>query len=85
MRCTGVLHQVDSRVVSPVTLALAEFAARHNDRPLLALVHGGGGLEWPKEIDGVRVVPSSLIAYPSWVLLVTEIHTEDDDVTHAGI
>lgn len=52
--------------------AVAACVARRGWRPALALVRPGGE-PWPEEIDGVRIEPSSTVAYATWMFLVQPV------------
>lgn len=77
MRHSGVLVQFDAAEaklppVERLRAAVAACVARRGWRPSLALVRPGGE-SWPEEVDGVRIEPSSTVAYASWLFLVQPI------------
>lgn len=83
-RYTGFMYQADATdarlgAVELVRAFIARYAATRGGRPDVALVHGG---EWPAEIDGVRMVPSPAIPYPTWAILVMAHSSSNTEEPH---
>jgi hypothetical protein len=84
---SGILYQsgpADAALdpVARLRAAVAEYETRHGKRPSLAVTKAADGL--PETVDGVRVMPSPSIPYPTWVLLVDETTEELHERLQAG-
>ena len=68
---TGILWQVAPSAarlpsVEQARRAIAAVADRTGRRPVAVQVRPG---EWPEEIDGVRVIPTTRMSYPTVMLM----------------
>lgn len=71
----GILWQVDRSDVArapadQVRRAIGRCVERNGWRPVAVQVHPG---EWPAEIDGVSIVPTPRMGFPSLMLLVQSV------------